>query len=698
MNAKALLILLTITFFTFNMNADNVFFHEFKTTHGAIPFDHITVADFEPAIRQGIIEHDNEIQAIANQSATPTFENTVVALERSGKTLTRVLGVFYPMLSANADDSLLAVSNRMMPLLSEHNNSVTLNEKLFDRIKYVKAHFDATAHDKEDQMLMHETYESFLRSGASLQGPDREKYRELSKHLTELTLKFEQNTLKANNAYEIWLTKDDLTGLPESAIEAAKTAAKEKGRDDSYLVTLHAPSYSAFMKYSSRRDLREKLYRAYNTQCTAGEYSNMDIIKDIANTRLAIANLLGYKSYADYHLEHMMAQNTKTVYAMLNQLKDAYAPVQKKDMQELEQYASKLEGHKVQIMPWDYSYYSNKEKDAKYSINDELLRPYFELNNVTKGVFGLATKLYGLHFSENYDAQVFNPEVKAWNVTDSDGNFMGMLYTDFFPRASKQSGAWMTNFREQYVDENGNDVRPIVTLTMNFTRPTESKPSLLTFYEVETFTHEFGHALHSLLSKCKYASLSGTNVYRDFVEMPSQFNENYMREREFLDSFAQHYVTGEKIPQDYIDRIVASSQYGAAYACMRQLGFGFIDMAWHTITKPYTGDPYKMEYNAIKPVQIFAPVEGCIMSPQFGHIFSGGYAAGYYGYKWAEVLDADAFSKFKEDGIFNPATAQSFCNNILSRGGTELPMVLYKRFRGREPKIDAMLQRDGIDK
>ncbi|MCI5980805.1 MAG: M3 family metallopeptidase [Muribaculaceae bacterium] len=680
------------------MNADNVFLHEFKTTHGAIPFDHITVADFEPAIRQGIIEHDKEIQAIANQAASPTFENTVVALERSGKTLTRVLGVFYPMLSANADDSLLAVSNRMMPILSEHNNSVTLNEKLFERIKYVKTHFDATTHDREDQMLLHETYESFLRSGASLQGADREKYRSLSKHLTELTLQFEQNTLKANNAYEMWLTKDDLAGLPESAIEAAKAAAKEKGRDDSYLITLHAPSYSAFMKYSSRRDLREKLYRAYNTQCTDGEYSNMEIIKDIANTRLAIANLLGYKSYADYHLEHMMAQNTKNVYAMLNQLKDAYAPVERKDMQELEQYASGVEGHKVKIMPWDYSYYSNKEKDAKYSINDELLRPYFELNNVTQGVFGLATKLYGLHFNENYDAQVFNPEVKAWNVTDSDGNFMGMLYTDFFPRASKQSGAWMTNFREQYVDENGNDVRPIVTLTMNFTRPTETKPSLLTFYEVETFTHEFGHALHSLLSRCKYASLSGTNVYRDFVEMPSQFNENYMREREFLDSFARHYITGEKIPQDYIDRIVASSQYGAAYACMRQLGFGFIDMAWHTITKPYTGDPYKMEYNALKPVQVFEPVAGCIMSPQFGHIFSGGYAAGYYGYKWAEVLDADAFSKFKEDGIFNPATAQSFCNNILSRGGTELPMVLYKRFRGREPKIEAMLRRDGIVK
>lgn len=678
------------------MNADNVFFHEFKTTHGAIPFDHITVADYEPAIKQGIAEHNQEIEAIANQESEPTFENTIVALERSGKTLVRVLGVFYPMLSANADDSLLAVSNRMMPLLSEHSNSVTLNHKLFERVKYVHDHFDKSKYDKEDQMLMHETYASFVRSGASLEGADRDKYRELTKRLTELTLKFEQNTLKANNAYEMWLTKDDLAGLPESAVEAAQVAAKEKGRDGEYLVTLHYPSYSAFMKYSSRRDLREKLYMAYNTQCTTGQYSNMEVIKDIANTRLAIANLLGYKTYADYHLEHMMAQDTKTVYHMLNQLKDAYGPAQKREMKDLEAFATRLEGHQVKIMPWDYSYYSNKEKDEKYSINDELLRPYFELSNVTKGVFGLATKLYGLHFTENYDAQVFNPEVQVWDVTDSDGHFVGMLYTDFFPRATKQSGAWMTNFREQYVDENGNDVRPIVTLTMNFTKPTEDKPSLLTYYEVETFTHEFGHALHSLLSQCKYASLSGTNVYRDFVEMPSQFNENYMREREFLDSFARHYITGEKIPQSLIDKIVASSRYGAAYSCMRQLGFGFIDMAWYTITKPYTGDPYQMEYNAIKPVQVFAPVEGCIMSPQFGHIFSGGYAAGYYGYKWAELLDADAFSKFKEDGIFNQATAQSLRDNILSRGGTELPMVLYKRFRGREPKIDAMLERDGI--
>lgn len=689
------LISLTIIF---NMNADNVFFHAFKTTHGAIPFDHITTTDFEPAIMQGMQEHNADIEAIVNNPEPPTFENTVVALDRSGQTLTRVLSVFYPMLSANADDSLLAVASKMAPLLSAHHNSVTLNEKLWNRIQEAHKAFDETRHDKEDQMLMRETYLGFVRSGASLAGDHRERYKELTQKLTELTLKFEQNTLKENNHYELWLTQEDLAGLPESAIEAAAAAAAEKDRKGEYLITLHRPSYDPFMKYSSRRDLREKLYKLYNKQCTGGENSNLEVMKNIANTRLAIAHLLGYKTYADYHLENMMAQNVETVYGMLNQLKDAYAPVQKSDMRELEAYASKIEGRQVSIAPWDYAYYAEKLRDEKYSINDELLRPYFELKNVTAGIFGLATKLYGLHFSENYDAQVFHPDVHAWNVTDGDGTFVGILYTDFFPRSTKQSGAWMTNFREQYVDENGKNVCPLVTLTMNFTKPTESKPSLLTFNEVKTFAHEFGHALHSLLSKCKYPSLSGTNVYRDFVELPSQFNENFMYEREFLDSFAKHYLTGEKIPQELIDKVIASAQYGAAYACMRQLGFGFLDMAWHTLEQPYTGDPYSFEHEAQKPVRLFEPVEGCIMSAQFNHIFSGGYAAGYYGYKWAEVLDADAFAKFKEEGIFNPATAQSFKDNILSRGGTEKPMTLYQRFRGRKPQVDALLRRDGIKK
>lgn len=678
-------------------NNDNIFFSEFKTTRGAIPFDRITTQMYEPAIMEAMRRHEKEVESIANRADEPTFDNTIVALERSGAMLSRVLGVFYPMLSACATDALMDISTRVAPLLSEHSNKITLNERLWQRVKAVSEHFDGDAHDPEDRMLLTRTREAFERSGANLDEADKETYRTLTKRLTELTLKFEQNCLKETARYEMWLTRDELDGLPESAVEAAEAAARNKGREGEFLVTLQAPSYSAFMKYSSRRDLRERLFRAYNAQCSGGEFSNMEIIRDIASTRLAIAKLLGYNTFAHFQLKNKMAGTPGRVFQMLNQLKDAYSGPQKRDMEQLTRYASRLEGRDVTIMPWDYSYYSHKLKDERYSINDELLRPYFELGDVTRGVFGLATRLYGLHFTENHDAQVFNPEVQVFDVTDADGRFVGMLYTDFFPRDTKQSGAWMTAFREQWRDAHGHDVRPLVTLTMNFTRPTATKPSLLTFQEVGTFLHEFGHALHGLLSQCKYASTSGTNVYRDFVEMPSQFNENFLRQREFLDSFARHYLTGEKIPQELIDKIVASSQFGAAYSCMRQLGFGFIDMAWHSITEPFTGDPFAFEQAALKPVQVFAPVDGCLMSSHFGHIFSGGYAAGYYGYKWAEVLDADAFAKFEEDGIFNPATARSFKENILERGGSEPPMTLYKRFRGREPRIDALLHRDGIE-
>ena len=661
-----------------------------------MPFDRITTADYEPAIRQGIKEHDVEVQAIATSEAEATFENTIVALDRAGAMLNRVLGVFYPMLSANADDELMAVSERMAPLLSEHFNSITLNEQLWQRVKHVHDHFDEQQHDVEDRMLMRETYDGFVRSGANLQGEDRKRYRELSKRLTELTLRFDQNALKETPRYELWLTGDDLDGLPESALDAAKQAARDKGREGDWLVTLDAPSYIPFMKYSSRRDLREQLYKMYNRQCTVGDYCNLDILRDIANTRLQLARLMGCKTFADYKLQHTMAQTPAHVYDMLNRLRDAYLPVERSEMERLSRFASELEGRPMQVMPWDYSYYSNKEKDSMFEINDELLRPYFELSKVTQGVFGFAKRMYGLRFVPNHDAQVFHPEVEVFDVTDEDGKAVGMLYLDFFPRATKQSGAWMTSFREQYIDDNGNDVRPLVTLTMNFTRPTDSKPSLLTVREVETFMHEFGHALHQLLSRCKYQSLSGTNVYRDFVEVPSQFNENYVYEREFLDSFARHYQTGEPVPQELIDKLIASSQYGAAYACVRQLGFGYIDMAWHSISEPYDGDDFEFEYNAVKDVQAFAPVEGCIMSPQFTHIFSGGYAAGYYGYKWAEMIECDAFDKFRQDGIFNRDTARSWVENVLSRGGTEAPMTLYKRFRGSEPGIDAMMRRDGI--
>ena len=678
------------------MIENNIFYSPFRTSGGAIPFDRITTADYEPAIREGIRQHDDEVKAIAANEDEATFENTIVALDRAGIMLNRVLGVFYPMLSANADDLLMAVSELMAPELSDHFNSITLNEQLWQRVKYVHDHFDEQSHDVEDRMQMQETYDGFVRSGANLQGEDRKRYRQLSKRLTELTLKFEQNTLKETPRYELWLTEKDLDGLPESALDAAKQAAKDKGRENEWLVTLNAPSYIPFMKYSSRRDLREKLYKMYNRQCTSGEYCNLDVLRDIANTRLEIARLMGYKTFADYKLQHTMAQTPANVYDMLNRLRDAYLPVERDEMERLSRFASELEGKPMDIMPWDYSYYSNKEKDSMFEINDELLRPYFELGRVTRGVFGFAKRMYGLHFTPNHDAQVFHPEVEVYDVTDEDGKAVGMLYLDFFPRPTKQSGAWMTSFREQYIDDNGNDVRPLVTLTMNFTRPTDSKPSLLTVREVETFMHEFGHALHQLLSRCKYQSISGTNVYRDFVEVPSQFNENYVYEREFLDSFACHYQTGEQVPQELIDRLIASSQYGAAYACVRQLGFGYMDMAWHSINEPYKGDDFDFEYKAVKEVQAFEPVEGCIMSPQFTHIFSGGYAAGYYGYKWAEMIECDAFDRFRQDGIFNRDTARSWVENVLSRGGTEAPMTLYKRFRGSEPGIEAMMRRDGI--
>lgn len=677
------------------MNADNVFLSEFKTLNGMIPFDYFTNKDFEPAIDFGIEKAKAEVQAIVDNPEKPTFDNTIVALERTGEDLNRVINVFYPLLSANADDELMEISQRVSPKLSEYGNFISLHEGLWKRVKYVYENCDKNTLCTEDQMLLEKTYQSFARNGANLEGADREKYRELSTKISQLSLKFGQNVLKELNTYEMWLTADDVDGLPESALQAAKDAAKAKGKEDAYLITLQAPSYSPFMKYSSRRDLREKLYMMYNKRNTQGEYNNLELIKELSFARYEMAKLLGYDNYADYVLRRRMAENVDNVYNLLYQLRDAYTPVLKKDLKELEKFASELEGKKIKLEAWDYSYYYNKLKDSKYALNDELLRPYFELSNVMKGVFGLATRLYGLNFTQNFNAQVFNPEVKAFDVTDNDGNFIGIIYTDFFPRSTKRSGAWMTNFREQRIDAYGNNIRPIVTITMNFTRPTADKPSLLTYSEVETFLHEFGHALHGLLANTRYESLSGTNVYRDFVELPSQFNENYLSQKEFLDSFAKHYITGESMPQELIDKIQASSQFGAAYACIRQLNFGLLDMAWHTITAK-VDDPFAFEAEALKTVKIFDVAPGTIISSQFSHIFSGGYAAGYYGYKWAEVLDADAFAKFKEDGIFNPATARSFKENILMKGSTEHPMTLYKRFRGSEPTIDALLARDGI--
>lgn len=690
---------LTLLFILFALmaKAENPLLQPFDTHNGTAPFSRINNSHWEEAIDSAIAEAQQEINAIVVNRARPDFDNTIVALERSGESLNRVLGVFFPLLSANSDDEMMEIAMRVSPKLSDYSTSITLNEGLWNKVKEVYENREMFNLTPEQNTLLQNAYDSFALQGANLQGEDRETYRRLSAELSNLTTQFGQNVLKEMATYEIWLTKDDLAGLPESSIAAAAEAAKEKGREGEYLFTLDAPVYMAFMKNSSRRDLRERMWRLYSGRNINGEYSNVEILKKIADIRRQIANLLGSPDYATHSLKRTMAKNPEGVYNLLNNLREAYTAPMQTEMAELTEFATKLEGKPMQIMPWDYSYYSNKLKANKYSFDEEALRPYFELNNVIEGVFGLATKLYGLQFTPNPSVEVYHPDVKAFDVTRPDGSFVGVLYTDFFPRASKRPGAWMTNFSEQYVDENGVDHRPNVSIVMNFTKPTGDTPSLLTPYEVETFLHEFGHSLHGLMAKGNYASLSGTNVYRDFVELPSQFNENYLTEKEFLDGFARHYQTGDSIPQNLIDRLVASQQYGAAYACMRQLMFGFLDMAWHT-TKAPVEDAMAFEIQATEPVKIFEPVEGAMTSPQFSHIFSGGYAAGYYSYKWAEVLDADAFDFFKQHGIFDRATADSFRINILERGGSEDPGELYRRFRGQAPSVDALLRRDGIKK
>ncbi|MCM1066476.1 MAG: M3 family metallopeptidase [Muribaculaceae bacterium] len=679
------------------MQAENPFYEPFTGTHGTAPFSAITDTMWMPAIERGIASARAEIDAITRQRSRPDFENTIVALERSGEELDRVLNVFYPLLSACSTPAMMDVAMEASALLSDYSTSIILNEALWQRVKEVYDNRALFNLDKEDEMLLQKTYDSFALSGAQLQGDDREKFRALNAELSALTTAFGQNVLKELNTYEVYLGADDLAGLPESSVTAAAEAARAKGREGEYLFTLDQPVYMAFLKYSDRPDLREKMYRLYTSRNSKGEFSNLDNISRIAAVRLEIARLLGSDTYARHALKRTMAETPEGVYDLLDRLREAYRPALDAEMAELTAFASELEGRPVEIMPWDYSYYSNKLKARKYAFDEEQLRPYFELDRVVDGVFGLATKLYGLQFKQNDSIEVYHPDVKAYEVSDADGRYIGVLYTDFYPRSSKRPGAWMTNVKAQYVDENGVNSRPHVSIVMNFTKPTADRPSLLTPYEVETFLHEFGHSLHGLLADTKYASLSGTEVYRDFVELPSQFNENYLTEKEFLDSFARHYQTGELIPDELIARLVSSAQYGAAYACMRQLYFGYLDMAWHTITAP-VADVAGFERNATESVKIFEPIDGSLTAPTFSHIFSGGYAAGYYSYKWAEVLDADAFAHFKEKGIFDKETADSFRRNILTRGGTENPAELYRRFRGQDPTIDALLIRDGIRK
>ena len=678
----------------------NPFFENIHTPHDTVPFDRIAVEHYAPAIRRGIECQNEEIDAIVNNPEPADFHNTILALEKSGQLLHRVEVVFDNLLSAETNDAMQELAKELMPLLSEHANNITLNERLFERVKTAYEHRNNEPLTAEQRKLTEDTYEGFVRSGANLQGVDKEKYRELSRQLSLLTLQFSENNLKETNDYQLVLTDEaQLKGLPQSAIDAAAETAREK-QQEGWVFTLHAPSYVPFLAYAADRDLRKEIYMAYNTKCThANACNNLDIVKQLVNTRLALAQLLGYKDYATYKLERRMAQNSANVYHLLDQLLEAYKPTAQKEYAEVQALAREEQGADFTLMPWDWGYYSQKLKDRKFNLNDEMLRPYFELENVKKGVFGLATRLYGITFQKNPDIPVYHKDVEAFDVFDKDGSFLAVLYTDFHPREGKRSGAWMTSYKEQWIDEKtGENSRPHVSLVMNFTKPTQDKPALLTFGEVETFLHEFGHSLHGMFANTTYASLSGTNVYWDFVELPSQFMENFAVEKEFLHTFARHYQTGELIPDELVQRIVDSRNFNAAYACLRQVSFGLLDMAWYTRTTPFEGNVMAYEKQAWARAQILPSVEGTCMSTQFSHIFAGGYSAGYYSYKWAEVLDADAFSLFKKQGIFDQKTAFSFRENILSQGGTEHPMTLYKRFRGQEPTIDALLIRNGIKK
>lgn len=675
----------------------NPFLHTYHTPHQTTPFNLIQLSDYEPAIREGMRIEDEEIKAITDNPEPPTFSNTVLALERAGQLLDRVTTVLFNLMSAETCDEMEAIAEKMMPKLSEHSNNISLNEKLFERIKCVYTQRESLNLTPEERRLLEKTYDGFIRNGANLSDADKETFRKLSMELSTLTLRFSQNHLKETNKYELVLTSEaELEGLPESIIEAAAHTAKEKGKEG-WIITLQAPSYVPFMKYSSNRNLRKELYMAYNTQCThRDELDNTDIVKQLVNLRMELAQLLGFTDYADYVLRKRMAENSEHVYQLLNQLLDAYTPTAHKEVAEIEALAQEMEGKDFRLMPWDFSYYAEKLKNKKFNLDEEALRPYFELSKVKEGVFGLATRLYGITFRENKDIPVYHPDVQAYEVFDKDGSYLAVLYTDFHPRAGKRSGAWMTEYKEQWIDENGNNSRPHVSVTMNFTKPTAEKPALLTFSEVTTFLHEFGHALHGMFANTHFQSMSGTNVYWDFVELPSQIMENFAVEKDFLNTFARHYQTNEPIPEELVKRIVDASNFNVAYACLRQVSFGLLDMAWYTRRTAFDGDVKEYEKASWTRAQILPQIDETCMSVQFGHIMSGGYSAGYYSYKWAEVLDADAFSVFKEKGIFNTEVAQSFRDNILSKGGTEHPMTLYKRFRGQEPTIDALLIRNGI--
>ena len=679
----------------------NPFFLPYDTPHNAVPFNKIELADYEEAMMEGIRREDEQIEKIINNPDEPTFENTIIPEDEiKGRKhyydfLNRVESVFFNMLSAETNDDMDALAQKMSPILTKHSNDVSLNPKIFERVKYVYEHHRELT--PEESCLLEKSYEGFVRSGALLDEARKDRLRKLTEEASMLSLQFSQNVLKENKAYTLHITDEkQLDGLPDTAREAAREAVKERGLEG-WIFTLDAPSYGPFMMYSKQRELRKDLYMARNTLCIKdNDTNNLELCKRLINLRREMAQLLGYDTFADYVMKHRMATKVENVYKLLNDLIEAYKPKAIEEREEVEALAKEEEGEDFKMEPWDVAYYSQLLKKKKFDLDPEMLRPYLELGNVIKGVFGLATRLYGITFKENKEIPVYHPDVKPYEVYDKDGSYLAVLYVDFYPRKGKRDGAWMTEFQGQWVERDGTNVRPHVSLVMNFSKPTEDKPALLRLGEVETFLHEFGHSLHGIFANTRFESLSGTNVWWDFVELPSQFMENFAVEKDFLRTFAFHYKTGEPMPDELIDKVIASRNYGAATACLRQVSFGLLDMAYYTHKDEFTEDIIPFEKKAWEAAIIDEQRMDTCMTVQFSHIMAGGYAAGYYSYKWAEVLDADAFSVFKKEGIFNQATAQRFRDNVLSRGGTEHPMTLYKRFRGSEPTIDALKERDGL--
>lgn len=674
----------------------NPFLVPYNTPHDTVPFDKIRLEDYEEAFMEGIRRDNEQIDKIINNPEKPTFDNTIVTSDENKEgyydLLGRVSAVFFNLMSAETNDEMDALAQKLQPILTQHSNDVRLNPRLFERIRQVHLHHRRLT--DEEQRLLDDCYDGFVRSGALLDEQGKERLRKLTEEASMLSLQFSQNLLKENKAFTLHITDEQqLDGLPDTAREAAAQTAKEMGKEG-WVFTLDFPSYSPFMTYSTQRDLRKQMYMERNTVCTHNNSeNNIDICKRLVNLRREIAQLLGFKTYADYVLKHRMASNVRNVYRLLDDLIDAYRPTAIKERDELIKMAHK---DVEKMMPWDSGFYSHKLQMKRYNLDAEMLRPYFELSKVIEGVFGLANKLYGITFRENKDIPVYHPDVKAYEVFDNDGSYLAVFYADFHPRKGKQGGAWMTEYQGQWITRKGENVRPHVSVVMNLTKPTDDKPALLTLGEVETFLHEFGHSLHGMFANTRFESLSGTNVWWDFVELPSQFMENYAVEKDFLSTFAFHYKTGEPMPDELIRRIKKSRNFMAASGCLRQVSFGLLDMAYYTQRKPFDDDILSFEKKAWKKAIIGTQLPDTCMTVQFSHIMAGGYAAGYYSYKWAEVLDADAFAVFKKHGIFDKQTAQSFRDNILSKGGTEHPMTLYKRFRKGEPTIDALLKRNGI--